>query len=447
MKCLLTLIFLSLLRPPLQAQSWTMQNVGFQKIGADPFKVSIVDANVAWTIGDYHLGEQVDREFSKTIDGGISWQAGTLPVPANYSCVSVCAIDENIAYIDCYQATAPFGGHVYRTLDGGTTWNETGANVIFTDPASVCDGIYFWNAAEGFAFGDPVNGEWEMYTTADSGNTWTAVPAENIPDAAANDWAYPKSYTVIDSCIWIGSHQGYIYKSMDRGMHWTSVQLTDAGFVQPVFFSDKKTGIAIGYSWSTGALNYFRTSDGGDTWTAFVAGGRPYFFFTAIPGTNYLVSCEDNVIDQEGGSSYSADTGKTWIPIDTIGDGCDYGYFWVTFHDINTGYATGFVNADHTGGIFKWNPGNLGIHEIKTAGELKVYPNPSSDVVEVSGDFSFSSQNLLRVFDMNGKLHKEIQLDGEKEFTLNVSDLQPGIYSISVIASNEVSQSKFIISR
>jgi hypothetical protein len=42
--------------------------------------------------------------------------------------------------------------------------------------------------------------------------------------------------------------------------------------------------------------------------------------------------------------------------IDPAGKGTTDCYFWLAFHDIKTGYASGFTSASGTGGIYKWNP-------------------------------------------------------------------------------------------
>ena len=91
----------------------------------------------------------------------------------------IAAIDANTAFL-CVVKTVG-GGAIYKSTDGGVTWLPSGAGTVFTNTISFPNEIYFWDAANGFTFGDPISGATEIYTTVDSGNTWLQVPPANIP--------------------------------------------------------------------------------------------------------------------------------------------------------------------------------------------------------------------------------------------------------------------------
>jgi photosystem II stability/assembly factor-like uncharacterized protein len=399
-------------------QSWTMQNVGFQLNGSDPFKVSIVNANVAWTIGDYHLGAMPDQEFSKTVDGGSHWTAGTITSSASHSNVSVSAINESIAYV---AQTDKFNGngYIYKTTDGGASWSPRGVGQIFIHPGvSFCVAVYFWNEAEGITFGDQYNGRFEIFTTSDGGMNWSPVPTANIPPAQTNEIIYPKSYQVIDSTIWITTSMSRIFKSTDRGVHWNvySMGIPDPAMV--TIQSDKLTGLAI-----TTSMNTYKTMDGGITWTPLPSSGPRYFFVQSIPGTNYYVSSE-SVLNNSIGSSYSMDGGSTWTAIDTAGRGTTNGYFWLTFYDINTGYASGFTQNSTTDGIYKWDPGILGIKEPEAHNNLTVYPNPFVDKISVDGIIPGTQ---LQLYYLSGSLVLDERVNGNK-VEIDMSGFPTGLY-------------------
>ena len=129
-------------------QSWQQQNVGMQVSNSGVYKISIVDANVAWCITNIFASV---KEFSRTTDGGNTWTPGSIsPIASNAQLTGIAAIDSLTAYV-CF--FVPYsGGTIYKTIDGGLNWNQSGAGTVFLDSLSYPDEIYFWDAANGFTF-------------------------------------------------------------------------------------------------------------------------------------------------------------------------------------------------------------------------------------------------------------------------------------------------------
>ncbi len=78
--------------------------------------------------------------------------------------------------------------------------------------------------------------------------------------------------------------------------------------------------------------------------------------------------------------------------------------------------------------------GSAGIFEHSQAMSVGVFPNPTSDNVQVSYELPTSSSVLVNMYDINGKLVKStsmgIQASGKQSFVLNVSDLAAGHYNL-----------------
>lgn len=68
--------------------------------------------------------------------------------------------------------------------------------------------------------------------------------------------------------------------------------------------------------------------------------------------------------------------------------------------------------------------------------KLKLYPNPVTDILKIEG---VNNLEKVRIFDMNGKLVKEV-----KEQVIDVRDLQTGQYIVNVYSGNEVISNKII---
>ena len=129
-----------------------------------------------------------------------------------------------ITAVDAMTAWAMFnkntltGGGIWKTTDGGTTWNQQGAGTIF-DANSFPDVIYFWNANDGVAIGDPNPATaFEIYTTNDGGANWTLRTA---PAPLANEFGIVNHYAVYGNSIWFDTDNGRVYHSADKGMTWT----------------------------------------------------------------------------------------------------------------------------------------------------------------------------------------------------------------------------------
>ncbi len=70
---------------------------------------------------------------------------------------------------------------------------------------------------------------------------------------------------------------------------------------------------------------------------------------------------------------------------------------------------------------------SVGTNEIIMADQIKIFPNPARDKFEVrSAEFGV---DLIEIFDMSGRKVLEKQLPaGTKEFDIDISRLNPGIY-------------------
>ena len=84
---------------------------------------------------------------------------------------------------------------------------------------------------------------------------------------------------------------------------------------------------------------------------------------------------------------------------------------------------------------------HIGIKEFSNLSSLKIYPNPSngSFVVETGN----SEKQVVRVFDLSGKIVLS-QIVTEKT-TINASNLNEGIYIISLTSSGGIINKRLVI--
>lgn len=448
-KTLLTLFSISLLTAPVLAQ-WIEESTGFTTASRGINQIVITSHDNAWVTA-YNgsgSGSANVRDFSRTTDGGNTWTAGTITVaPANYSWSCLAAIDENTAWAMFFKNTAAATGGIFKTTDGGATWTQQGAGVIFaTANTSFPDVLHFWDENTGLAVGDPVSGEFEIYTTADGGTTWTAVSGANIPDPIAGEYGYTRVFAVSGDIFWFGTNKGRIFKTTDHGATWTVVQVTGLTDLIQIDYKDENLGWAK-YLDASSNVTFMRTTDGGATWTQVNPSGTMYKgSFCYVPKTDMtLVSTGVDYTLPDIGSSYSLDGGDTW---ETIDDGIQY--TTVKFYDNITGWAGGFNLDATTGGVFKYDGGFVatGIAPAAAAYKMNLYPNPSNGVFYLSFDAENNQPVNIQITDAMGKLVMKTSFKDKSQLWLKAIDMSGfsnGVYFLTVENNGYETMQKLIV--
>src|SRR6185295_7520629 len=207
-------------------------------------------------------------------------QMGTGSVGA----LAVADSDPNVVYVGmgeaCIRGNVSRGDGVYRSLDGGRTWDHVGLEEtrqigsILIHPRDP-DRVYV--AALGHSFGP--NHERGVYRSINGGHSWERVLAVNDSTGAVDLAMDPSNPRVLYASFWQvvrtpwsfasgGSGSG-LYKSVDGGDTWT--RLSGEGLPRGLW---GRIGVAVSGArpdrvWAMieadeGGL--FRSDDGGRTW-------------------------------------------------------------------------------------------------------------------------------------------------------------------------------------
>ena len=402
-------------------------------------EMSIVDANTVWINAyDGSGAGTYPKQISRTTNGGATWTAVTIPssqIPSNCLISDLHGIDGQTAYLIAAVATAPVSNNgIWKTTNGGTTWTKQTSGFGGSSD-SFANQIHFWDANNGWAAGDPVNGKFEMYKTSNGGTTWTAVASAPTPIAGqGTEFSYVGVKDVVGDNIWIGTDLGRILHSSDRGTTWNAYftpaldfgGVTTSGSSAKMAFSSGTKGVLLTVDNTSDAALY-ETSDSGASWDPIEPTGPWYFGdITYVPGTpNTYVSTGINYNDDSWmGTSYSNDGGHTWIGID---GGEQRGA--VKFLNATTGWVGQFSDGPAgTKGILKFNGSVLAASDVAVKSNLKVFPNPAVDVVTVTSN---KDVKKVTVYDLSGK--KVSSTEGNK---INVSALSKGNYILQVYYGN-----------
>jgi len=423
-RILLTILLISSFL--VNAQFWTEKATGFTAADRTLSSISIVDTNVIWAIAldnsaspDYTI-----KEFTKSIDGGETWTAGTINLGANTAGLGitrVSAISDKIAWISAAPDVGDLGG-IWKTTDGGLNWVQQ-TTALFNNPTeSYTNFVHFWDASNGVAGGDTESGTFEIYTTSDGGTNWVRVIGANIPASIANEAGYLGINSIVGNSFWFGTSLGRIFKSNDKGLSWTVAQSPSTDFnlgLDRFTFSDASNGLFMDY-YNTTTL--YKTTDSGNNWIPVTTSGFFNTNIAYIPFTSTVISA---AAANPLGSSYSLDNGLTWTTIDT-------GVFHGELAILNSsfGFSAGMNTNATTGGISKFTSIPLKAPSFGINKQISVYPNPTNGILNINSENSLIKE--ASVFDLLGRKVYNSKFSALNNVSLDLKSLQTGAYVLKV---------------
>ncbi|MGZ4837824.1 MAG: VPS10 domain-containing protein, partial [Terriglobales bacterium] len=254
----------------------------------------------------------------KSVDGGRSWKHVGLPDSRQIGAVIVHPANPNIVYAAAlghvYAPSAERG--IYRTTDGGATWQKVlfvddktgGIDVVFDpqNPNTLFAAMWQVNRTPwSLNSGGPGSG---LFRSNDGGNTWKRLEGHGLPEGPLGRIGVSVSgadgsrvYALMEA------KEGGLFRSEDGGDTWTRVN-EDERYRQRAWyfthiFADPKTVDTV-YVLNTGL---FRSVDGGKTFTLLPAPHGDHHGLWIDP-TNPKSIINGN----DGGTTISVDGGATW---------------------------------------------------------------------------------------------------------------------------------------
>jgi photosystem II stability/assembly factor-like uncharacterized protein len=306
----------------------------------------------------------------RTTDGGIAWTPisdGKIPL-GSIGSIAVADSDPNIIYVgtgsDGVRSNVSTGRGVYRTTDGGATWQFAGlynagqigaVRIHPTNPNTA------WVAAYGDAF--KRNTERGVFKTEDAGKTWRKVLYLNDGVGAMDVELQPGNSNVVYAWMsrlerkpWTiisGSRDGGFFKSTDGGNTFTHITTglpSDLIGKANLAVTNAKPDRIYALVEAQPGGGLYRSDDAGQTWTLINSEGsliqRPFYYTTlGVDPTNAEVI-------YAGAESFfkSTDGGKTFSLMRTPhGDNHD---IWINPKDGNTMIQSndGGANVSFDGG-------------------------------------------------------------------------------------------------
>lgn len=281
-------------------------------------QLSVPNDYVAWGIAsDGSGGNGSYRIYTRSIDGGLSWEAKELTDFGGTAFSMIYALDKDTAFIAMYGSGS--ANQILRTTDGGENWESvlSGAGT-----SSFFNVVHFFDGNNGFAQGDP-DSEFELYTTTDGGDNWSRVDGANIPDPNSGEFGIVGHYTAVGDNIWYTTNKGRCYKSTDKGYTWTVstvIATSSTTYIKLAFNDDATTGLALVTLTDGTNFSYKRysTADGGTTWTEITNPTGNFYTsdISSVPGVNgKFYSVGSDYQTPAMGISYTTDGGLNWTEL------------------------------------------------------------------------------------------------------------------------------------
>ena len=277
--------------------------------------------NVVW-VGTGESAPRNDASYGdgvwRTTDGGSTWHRAGLPDSYAISRIIVDPKNPNVALAGVlgnpFLDSTKRG--VYRTTDGGRTWQRT----LYAGPQSgVCDmavdpqnphivyaGIWqFRRVPWGFTSGGPIDG---LYKSGDGGRSWHRLHGRGLPAGIIGRIGIaisPSNPTRVYSLI--QSRAGLLWRSDDAGVHWRRMSSDTLIDQRPFYMSRLAVDPANANHVFFASENLIETRDGGHTFIDIHSAVHQdhHDFWISADGRRMIEA-------NDGGAPISVDGGRTW---------------------------------------------------------------------------------------------------------------------------------------
>ncbi len=343
--------------------------------------VYLINANTGTTVGKYGT-------VRKTTNGGINWFSQSVPT-TTYELTSVYFINASTGIIT--KSNYNYTRSIYRTTNGGITWNE-----IYTGSVHTLRAVDFPSTNSGYLMGD----EGDIFKSSDGGLTWSFF------SAGVMNWFFDGSFAN-ENTGWVVGTSGIILKTTTGGVVVPNPPSNLIGFA----ISDTSIFLAW-YDNSTNETGFKieRSINSMSNWT---------------------------LIDSVGANVENYIDDNSLVPNNT--------YFYRVY-----AYTFG-ANSSYSNTIFVYLTDIKKNNELipNRYSLYNNYPNPFNPLTKIKFDIPKSSYVKIKVYDNLGKLIEELVDNelpaGSYEVDWNASDNSSGVYYYKLETENFKDVKKMVL--
>jgi hypothetical protein len=287
----------------------------------------------------------------------------------------------------------------FRSSDNGSTWISKSAgltNLLGSGILKVGSKLFYV-------------GTTGVYISSDQGENWTSAGLSTTD---------VRSIAAINDTLYVGTNGSGIYKSIDLGANWVTVNNGLNGASNFRAMESKGNTLFAGGPVGTGV---FRSTDFGANWIL-LSGGITSGSYRGFASNSQLIIAGSF----GGGVFYSEDNGDNWTIINT-------GLTDLSIFDLELNDSF-IIAATKTQGVFRFELSNLtssaGISSSLKQKNISLFPNPATNQINLSTDLG----SLGSVYTLIDNLGRSV-LSGEINSATTIIELQSilsGIYYLTL---------------
>jgi hypothetical protein len=442
MRIILTCLVLTVIANSVYTQEWTAQGFDLLPDGYAVFSMSIVDDTVIWitaseedvassgaSVPDSHL-----ILVFRSVNAGETWETHIVEESKGRFSFDIQAESAHEAWITTQDYSSGLGRAIYKTDDGGVTWQ-----LITINGAA---GVFIRLLESNHLFCQANKG---VTTSADDGAHWESHIINGYGDFDYNVVVSGSNMAcTAGDTIWVGTLEGRIVRSTLYGQAHKIFNAAPGEFIQCVSFADHEKGMLIYYDLNTGEYGIARSFDGGVTWSEIPSKPEQTIScnLTFVPGSSgtYVLTPDPYAFEHD--YYVTTDFGETWSTGGTIeGDN----FNCVQFLNPTTGWLSANEKSRPTGSplVYKWS-GDLSTGtksvDLSLTG-FTLSPNPASDYISLDFDEELTEEQIQTLYDHAGKV---IFSRKTNQMEIDIRALPAGMYTLNIISGDRSGSRSFI---
>jgi len=321
---------------------------------------------------------------------------------------------------------------IYLTTDDGANWITT--DTVANNPGQVNASVFRMDNRgtlyTGFRNLSANIGGFKCST--DDGASWTLIPTYiTLP------YGYTDPFSALltsNGDFFITTYNEGIYKSTDAGENWTSVF---DSFITLAFLNEHPISGDL-YAASYGAI--LKSTDQGENWIELTP--DPWM---AMNITHFEINADGTFYFANSGGAYKSVDAIHWESVDAGKNRFVDGVHGIAISDdfiyIKSGDSTVYRKTRET---------LIGINDVKDEFSFSIYPNPANEFVTVKVEKAKnkSTEHILSIADINGRLVYQVDLPGEtNKFDIDISGFMPGLYMVNINEGRYNYKQKLVITK
>ena len=431
------------------AKTWQVLGTGYtgattHKIATDPQNSqTFINVGRSGPFKSIDSGDNYTGLMSGVVGETVEWY-GAVIHPTNSNTLFISDEHEGVILKSVDGGDNWVSKFNHPNANGGVVNQRHGAKEIIISKSNP-NTIYAGFAYQGF-YGDPENttypNSFGVYKSIDGGENWIQSGTNGIATTNLNITALAVNSTNENS-VYIGLRGDGLFHSTDGGVNWTNIgQGIPDQKIHAIILSDNNSIIYAG----TKSKGVYKSTDNGSNWAQVLTEVNSSVHYPKKHITSLAVNPtnKNNIVasDVHTGVYMTTDAGINWSAINT-------GLSTKAVSSLSFSADGKTLFAGTLGeGVFSYNTSTLSVEGFSDLSLTNnVYPNPSSGKFTLDLQSNSLKSLDVEIFSILGKLvHRKTYEVTNKKVEINIKNLSKGMYIVSYqLLNGQKKSSKILI--